>query len=116
MPYIDFDEVKRLIPLAHYLGRLGWRPNHREPKGNRGWCPIHSSPNPKSRSFAVSPSWHGWCCHSCRLKGDVVALYAAISGEDAYHSALALCRLFGVVPPQKRGTERGTVKEDLTHG
>lgn len=105
MPLVDFDELKRQIPLRRVLDSLQWTPTRREDTSERGWCPLHSRHPHPSRSFAVRGD--GWYCHSCKDGGDVVRLWQKLHRLTPYQAALDLCRRFGVTTPVYDGRTAG---------
>ena len=118
MPSVDFQALKRLIPTIDFLRQQGWRPNHDDGREARGWCPLHSRANPKSRSFWVRYSDGWWYCHSCKVGGGVIELALHLLAPHLVDACVELCRLMGVAVPYLRrstanrrrsGTGRGNV-------
>ncbi len=90
MPGLDFDTIKREIPLSEVLDMLGWRPVWQRLPQQRGACLLHTSDRPRSRSFAVNGE--GWYCHKCKKGGDVITLWMLLNGLEAAPAAISLCK------------------------
>jgi hypothetical protein len=61
MPWIDYREVRRRIPMSRVLELLNWEPDTRRGDQLRGPCPIHSG---DGRSvFAVYLGKQVYFCH-----------------------------------------------------
>lgn len=94
---IDFQAVKRLVSLAKVLEWIGWRPRWTEGQERRGPCPVHTSRNPDSRSFAAGPD--GWFCHSCKRGGLQIELYALFYQLKPLAAAVEMCNRAGEAVP-----------------
>ncbi len=109
MPLVDFTELKRRVSMRDVLQLIGWTPDHYEPAGLRGRCPIHLSSSPRSRSFSVSEA--GFQCFSCKARGDQIRLYATVKGVDVYRAAHQLAEALGfAVPYQTAARPVGKVR------
>lgn len=101
---IDFDAVKRLVPLSRVLTWLGWSALSINGSQRRGRCPLRKHDRSK-REFAVRGE--GWYCHKCGRGGDVLDLWASVRGVPLYPAAQDLCAHFNLtVPRGNAGVER----------
>jgi DNA primase len=104
MPWIDYREVRRRIPMWRVLELLGWQPRTRRGDQLRGSCPIHvrgSYPiHVASRPhFAVHLGKQVYFCHKCQSGGDQLKLWQVIHQRPLYPATLDLCRAAGIEPP-----------------
>jgi DNA primase len=99
MPSVDFQELKRRCKTVDFLRVRGWTPNEQSALELRGWCPIHSAPNPRSRSFWVRVSDGWWYCHVCKTGGSVLDLALHLLAPVVLDAARDLCFLLNVDVP-----------------
>jgi hypothetical protein len=106
--HVDFDHLKRQLPLARVLDQLGLsaRLRGRGPQ-RRGACPLHRG-DARGRTFSVNLDANVFQCFDkqCRQKGDVIDLWAAIQGLSLRAAALDLVHTFGLEPAPRPGTEK----------
>lgn len=101
MPTIDFAEVRRRIPIARVLERVGFRPVRRSGAELRGPCPIHRARSPRSRSFAANVAKNVFRCFHCGAAGNVLDLWADVHQTDVYRAAVELCERLDIELPEK---------------
>lgn len=83
-------EVLRLFRVRHWRERCG---------GYRGPCPVHSSHNDHSRSFACYKEVCYCFSPKCKFKGDAVQLYATLTHKHMLEAAYELCDRLGIDLP-----------------
>jgi hypothetical protein len=113
MPSIDFQELKRLVPLRMVLRLFHWHPRAHEGKNTYGNCPLCGHRSRHRGCFAVSGD--GYYCFHCGSNGDQLRLYAELSGLPLYQACRALCGELRVPVPylprwlrsKRKGTEEG---------
>lgn len=89
VPSLDYEAIKREIPLSEVLRLIGWQFVWSRAGQERGRCPIHKSESPRSRSFCVYQD--GWYCHKCKTGGDQLRLFSEVTGLPLNEATLALC-------------------------
>jgi DNA primase len=106
--FIDFDHLKRQLPMARVLDQLGLsdRLRGRGPQ-RRSACPLHRG-DARGRTFNVNLDQNVFQCFDkqCGRKGDVIDLWAAAHGYTLREAALDLVRTFGLEPAPRDGTEK----------
>jgi transposase len=106
--YIDFDHLKRQLPIARVLDQLGLsdRLRGRGPQ-RRCACPLHRG-DARGRTFRVNLDENVFQCFDkhCGRKGDVIDLWAAAHAYTLREAALDLVRTFGLEPAPRPGTEK----------
>src|SRR5262249_14953081 len=106
--YIDFDHLKRQLPLARVLDQLGLtaRLRGRGPQ-RRGPCPLHRG-DARGRTFSVNLDDGVFYCFAkgCGHQGDFIDLWAAVHGLSLRAAALDLVNTFGLEPAAHPGTEK----------
>lgn len=96
---IDFDEIKRLIPIRWVLEHCGIAEFRRGWGDVRSTCPFCTKSGHFSRRFAVrGPEWY---CHFCEIGGDVVLLWSKLYGLSTGHAAINLCEHFKIDVPRR---------------
>ena len=99
MPRIDFRAARAQCRLADVLHLVGFTPSQRHGPQLRGPCPVHRSTRPASRSFAAHLGkgvWHGF--HG-GAGGNVLDLWATVSGQPLYQAVIELCERLGQEVP-----------------
>ena len=94
-PFVDFAYVRSQITIEQVLEKLGCRlPLRGAGSEKRGCCPIHESPNKRSRSFSVNVEKNVFQCFrpECAAKGNALDLWAAVRRETPYDAALSLAQ------------------------
>jgi DNA primase len=105
MPWIDYREVRRRIPMSRVLELLGWEPHTRRGDELRGPCPIHVRGTFPVQGgdtrplFAVHLGKQVYFCHKCQSGGDQLKLWQVIQQRPLYPATLALCQAAGIEPP-----------------
>jgi DNA primase len=96
---IDFDVLRQRISMVDVLRLLKFRPCSRRGDQLRGPCPIHGSPNPRSRSFSVNVRLGRYHCFGCGSQGNALELWSAARRISVWASAVELCDLLGLDVP-----------------
>jgi DNA primase len=99
MPAIDYRAARAELRLAEVLDLLGFVPCTRNSSERRGTCPLHGSSRPRSRSFAAQLDKNVWYCFRCRRGGNVLDLWAAVTGQPLYAAVGDLYRRLGRAVP-----------------
>jgi transposase len=101
-PWIDFAHLKAQLPLQRLLEHLGLFADLRgRGSQRRGPCPIHGQDGHRTgRPFNVNLSKNVFQCFDpqCRIKGDVIDLWAALKGLSLRAAALELLQTFHLEP------------------
>jgi DNA primase len=106
MPWIDYREVRRRIPMSRVLELLNWEPDNCRGDQLRGPCPIHGG---DGRSLlAVHLGKQVYFCHKCRSGGDQLKLWQMIDEGSLYPATLALCRAAGIEVPSPHPLDEQT--------
>jgi transposase len=106
--FINFDHLKRQLPLARVLDQLGLSARLRGSGPQRRCaCPLHRG-DARGRTFSVNLDDNVFQCFDsrCGQKGDVIDLWAAVHGLSLREAALDLARTFGLEPAPRHGTEK----------
>ena len=99
MPGIKFAVVRQRVRMAEVLRRLEFQPTSACGPQLRGPCPVHRSPRPGSRSFAVHLERGCYRCFRCGSQGNVLDLWAAVHGLSLPAAAENLCVTLGLEIP-----------------
>jgi len=109
MPAVDYRAARTQLRLADVLQLIGYQPRSRQGEQWRGGCPLHGSPSPTSRSFAVHLGKNVYHCFRCGAGGNALDLWAAVTRLPLHAAVLDLCqRLRQPVPWLSRPTPTGT--------
>jgi transposase len=106
--YVDFAHIKRQLPIARVLDQLGLTPRLRgQGLQQRCTCPIHRG-DARGRTFSVHLGNNVFQCFDaqCGKKGDVIDLWASVTGLALRDAALDLIRTFGLESAPAHGTEK----------
>jgi DNA primase len=95
MPGVDFECVRREIPMEQVLDLLGFEPAQRSGVQWYGCCPLHESRPGRHRCFAVNVALGRYFCHGCRSHGNQLELWAAATKLPLHQAALDLCHRLG---------------------
>ena len=95
MPGVDFECVRREIPMEQVLHLLGFEPAQRSGVQWYGRCPLHESGSGRRRSFSVNVALGRYFCHGCRSHGNQLELWAAARKLSLHQAALDLCHRLG---------------------
>jgi DNA primase len=99
MPGIDFRLARSQVRLAEVLELLGFAPSGGGGQQLRGPCPVHRSRTPRSRSFAAHLGRGVWRCFRCGAGGNVLDLWAAVSGQPIHTAVIDLYTRLGRAVP-----------------
>ena len=102
MPGVDFRVLRERITMRDVLRQLAFEATVQRGAQWRGPCPVHGSPNRRSRSFAVHVGLGRYRCLVCGSRGHALELWAAVRGVSLHAAALELCRLLGIDVPWVR--------------
>jgi transposase len=107
-PWIDFDHLKRQLPIQHLLEHLGLLADLRgRGSQRRGPCPVHDKNGQgQGRTFNVNLTKNVFQCFDpkCGIKGDVIDLWAAVKGLKLRDASVELVQTFNLEPAP--GTEK----------
>ena len=95
MPGIDFRQARSQVHLAEVLELIGFTPSAGRGPQLRGPCPVHRSRTPRSRSFAAHLGKGVWHCFRCGAGGNVLDLWAAVTGQDVHAAVVDLYSRLG---------------------
>lgn len=101
--FIDFAEIKQKVPIEQVAS---WLELTLEDTGKqlRGCCPIHKGSD--KRDFVITPSKGLFYCFKCKEGGDLIKLYAAVTGTDQKMAATEIARLTGVSDSNQKEGDR----------
>ena len=104
MPWIDYREVRRRIPMSRVLELLDWEPDTRRGDQLRGSCPIHVRGSCEihvdSRPlFVVHLGKQVYFCHKCQSGADQLKLWQVIHQRSLSPATLSLCQAAHIEPP-----------------
>lgn len=102
MPGVDFRLLCERITMREVLRLLQFEPTVRRGDQWCGPCPVHASPNPRSRSFSVNLRLGRYHCFGCGSRGHALELWSVVRGVSLYQAALELCERLGLEPPWVR--------------
>src|ERR1017187_2717898 len=91
--WVDFKAVKQSVTMEQILGRYGIKLK-KSGKELRGRCPIHQGEG--TNTFHVSTEKNAFHCFSCKAKGNVLDLVAAIEKCSVRDAGLKLQARFSV--------------------
>jgi len=115
---IDFGALKRAVPMHEVLRLLGWHAIEQHGEEYRGPCPLHGASGPRSRSFAVCGD--GFCCHTCKQRGDQLRLYATARRLPLGVACRELAEAVGVplptLPGRREQRRAGNGEEERSGG
>jgi len=100
MPGIDFNRLRREIPMVEVLKLLGFEPSHRTGDQWSGRCPLHDCTSGRRQTFSVNVAICRYHCHKCHSQGNQLELWAAFTRLPLYPAMLDLCRLLGREVPR----------------
>jgi len=113
MPRIDLRAARAQCRLADVLNLVGFTPSSRHGPQLRGPCPVHRSTRPTSRSFAAHLGKGVWHCFHCGAGGNVLDLWAAVTGQPLYEAVLDLCDRLGQDVPWPTPPAKAPCREAL---
>jgi DNA primase len=104
--WVDYRQVKEQVSMQMVLDH--YQISDLKPVGDnlRGKCPIHQGEG--TRAFNVSLSKNNFQCFSCKAKGNILDLVAALEKLSVREAALRLQELF------LTGKEKGPTRERAT--
>lgn len=70
MPGIDFDRLRREIPVEDVLHLVGFEPCQATGDQWYGGCPLHGSTADRARHFSGNVASRRYCCHKCHSHGN----------------------------------------------
>lgn len=85
-----------MIKPREALSLVGWQPVWSRAELHRGPCPMHGS-SPGSRSLALTD--RVVYCHKCHFRGDAVAIWAKLTGQEVLPAAYDLCARLNIRIP-----------------
>jgi DNA primase len=77
--------------MAEVLGLLGFDARRSSGQQLRGPCPLHGSDD-GSVVFSVNLAKNTFQCFKCRAAGNHLDLWASVTKQSLYETALDLCR------------------------
>ena len=106
--WLDFEHLKRQLPMARVLDHLGLTARLKGSGPQRRCaCPIHRGDG-RGRTFSVNLEANVYQCFDarCASQGDVIDLWAALHQLDLRTAALDLVNVFALEPSPPTGTEK----------
>lgn len=107
--WVDFKSVKAAVTLEMVLARYGITDLKRVGDELVGRCPIHRGDG--ARAFHASLTKQAFHCFSCKARGNVLDLCAALEGCTVREAALKLQAWFAVTEAGAAGTGGRTFTE-----
>jgi hypothetical protein len=95
MPGIDFERLRREIPMEDVLHLIGFQPCQTTGDQWYGGCPLHGSTADRARHFSVNVASRRYCCHKCRSRGNQLELWAAYIQKPLHPAMIDLCHALG---------------------
>jgi transposase len=106
--FLNFAHLKSQLSMTRVLDQLGLLVRLRGKGAQRkGPCPIHRGDG-RGRTFSVNLDEGAFCCFepSCQKKGDVIDLWASVTGMSLRQAAVDLVNTFQLEPAPRAGTEK----------
>jgi hypothetical protein len=99
--FVDFDELRRLVPLALLISRYGLDAELKRVGSQlRGRCPIHKGSN--KQQFVVDLRKDAWRCFGdCNRGGGSLELVAEIEHLALRDAALQVAQWFAIGNPRR---------------
>lgn len=97
MLFLDFREMRRLITPEQIFREIGWQWKIKTGDQVRGSCPLHVGSG-KGNPFSVNTHKKVFQCFKCKKAGNLLELYALLSGTDFYTSMVNLSKALGLTP------------------
>jgi DNA primase len=110
MPGIDYREARQRVRLSEVLELLDFETTERSVGQVRGRCPVHRSRTAGSRSFAAHLGKGVWKCFGCGSGGNVLDLWAAVTGQPLHVAVIDLYGRLGREVPWLPRRPRGQVQ------
>jgi DNA primase len=104
--WVDFRLIKQSVTIQMVLDHYGVNGLRKNGDELRGRCPIHKGDS--GRTFQVNVSKNVFQCFSCKARGNVLDLVAAIDSCTVREAALKLKDWFGV--GESAGSSAGSPK------
>jgi len=95
MPGIDFDRLRREIPMEDVLHLIGFQPCQTTGDQWYGGCPLHGSTVDRARHFSVNVATGRYSCHKCHSYGNQLELWAAYIKKPLHPAMIDLCHALG---------------------
>ena len=95
MPGIDFDRLRREVPMEDVLHLIGFQPCQTTGDQGYGGCPLHGSTADRARHFSVNVARRRYDCHKCRRYGNQLELWAAYIQKPLHPAMIDLCHALG---------------------
>jgi DNA primase len=99
MPGIDYQAVRRAVPMRVVLDLLRFDATESRGDERRGRCPVHRPECEKSRTFSANVTEHCYQCFACGSDGNQLDLWAKANGLSLHAAAVDLCRRAGIDVP-----------------
>ena len=110
--WVDFRLVKESVSIQMVLEHYGINGLQKSGSELRGCCPIHKGEG--SRAFQVNISKNVFQCFSCKARGNVLDLVAALEACTVREAALKLKDWFGVGESQPAPAPAGEAPGQTT--
>ena len=94
---VDFAFIRRHVTIRQVLAHLGWARQLKGPGAQRrGPCPIHQRRDESGREFSVNLQRNLFQCFAptCRAKGNVLDLWAAVHRVSLAEAAEQMFKIF----------------------
>src|ERR1700683_5257419 len=103
--WVDFRLIKQSVTIQMVLDHYGVNGLRKNGDELRGRCPIHKGDS--GRTFQVNLSKNVFQCFSCKARGNVLDLVAAIDSCTVREAALKLKDCFGVGESERPNVRTG---------
>lgn len=98
--WIDYQALRRQIPMERVLELLDYRATSRRGPQLRGACPFETSTTSPPRCFSVHLTKGLFHCFHCGAQGNQLDLWVQLHPSSFYDAALDLCHRANIGIPQ----------------
>lgn len=100
MPSVDYDELRRIVPLETALNLIDFQETRRRTQGGeqlRGRCPLPGCDS--ADGFAANLRVGRWYCHKCKASGRVLDLWQCHRQMRLFDASIDLCEVLLIPVP-----------------
>jgi DNA primase len=93
MPSINYDALRRKVPIRRVLELVNFQPSSRRGAQWRGACPLPQHPATEKRdpTFSVNIQRNIYYCHRCKTGGNQLHFWTTMMQCAIYDAAVDLC-------------------------